>query len=138
MKSVKVGYLRALIVDDSLTFRSTMWNMLKRAGFKHLNSAVNAVEANSKMDALRYDIVFLDWLMPGKSGISLLEQWREDRRYDDVAIILVTAESEERCMRKAMQSGALSYIVKPFTEELLREHLGKAVKWLGQRRNPPP
>jgi len=134
MTSVKVGYLRALIVDDSLIARTKLRDMLKQAGFKHLDSAVNAAEAGSKMAALRFDIVFLDWLMPGQSGISLLEQWRKDRRYDDVAIIIVSAESEQRMIDSALKAGALGHIVKPATEDVLQEHIGKAVRWLEKRR----
>ena len=130
----KIPYLRALIVDDSNISRSRMFELCKKAGFKHLDQVENAADAAEKMDALKYDIVFLDWTMPGKSGISLREEWREDRRYDDVAIIVCSMQSDPRMVNGALKAGAISYIVKPVTEETLNEHLSKALAWLDRRQ----
>lgn len=132
MTNAQTGTLRALIVDDSRISRTKMQEMLQRAGFNHLDEAGNAEDAASMMDAKGYDIVFLDWVMPGKSGLTLLEQWREDDRYRHVAVIIVSAESESKMVLGALKAGALGYIVKPVVEEVLQENVAKAVAWLSQ------
>lgn len=132
MTNLKIGSLRVLIVDDSRISRTKMIEMLKQAGFKNLDEAKDAAEADSKMEAHRYDIVFLDWIMPGKSGVSLLEQWRVDKLYRDVAVIVVSAESEPKAIVAALKAGALSYIVKPVVEAVLQDNITKTLAWLEQ------
>jgi DNA-binding response OmpR family regulator len=132
MTSLKTGSLRVLIVDDSRISRTKMIEMLKIAGFPHLDEAKDAAEADAKMEAQRYDIVFLDWVMPGKSGVSLLEQWRVDKLYRDVAVIVVSAESEPKAIVAALKAGAISYIVKPVAEAVLKDNITKTLAWLEQ------
>jgi two-component system chemotaxis response regulator CheY len=134
MTALKAKYVRALIVDDSRLSRKKMRDLLTAAGFKHLDDAANAAEAAAKMESLRYDLVMLDWLMPGKSGVSLMEQWRNDGRYDDVAVIVVSTEGDRRMIQGALKAGALAYIVKPVSEEELQAQIDKALAWLGARR----
>jgi len=131
---VKVGYLRVLVVDDSRVSRKTMQEMLQQKGFKHFDEAENANQAHEKMDALKYDVVFLDWMMPGRSGISLLEEWRADRRFDDVAVVVASMQDDKRMVAGAMRAGALSYIVKPVTEDKLQKGVEDALEWLELRR----
>ena len=134
MTEIKAAYLRVLVVDDSAVPRMAMLKMLEKAGFRHLDFACNASEAYEKMAVLRYDIVFLDWVMPGQSGISLLEEWRADRGYDDVAICVVSMNNDKAQIAGALKAGALSYIVKPATEEALQKNLDKVLAWLAMRR----
>lgn len=134
MTEKKAAYLRTLIVDDSRVSRAVTAELLRKAGFKHLDEAENADEAYAKMDALKYDLVFLDWMMPGKSGISLLGEWREDNRFDDVAVIVASMQDHKGLIAGAIKAGALSYIIKPVTEEKMRDSLDKAMKFLDARR----
>ncbi len=134
MPKSKIGYLRVLIVDDSRMQRNLMREMLASFGFIHVDEAENSGEAYEKMDALRYDIVFLDWVMPGRSGVSLMEEWREDRRYDDVAMFVVSMQDDKSMIAGAIKAGALSYIIKPVTEGVLLQNVEKAMKWIDERR----
>lgn len=134
MPKSKIGYLRVLIVDDSRMQRNLMREMLTKFGFIHVDEAENSAQAYEKMDALRYDIVFLDWVMPGRSGVSLMEEWREDRRYDDVAMFVVSMQDDKAMIAGAIKAGALSYIIKPITEGVLLQNVDKALKWIEERR----
>lgn len=134
MPKSKIAYLRVLIVDDSRMQRSLMHEMLTKFGFLHVDEAENSSAAYEKMDALRYDIVFLDWVMPGRSGVSLMEEWREDRRYDDVAMFVVSMQDDKQMIAGAIKAGALSYIIKPVTEGVLLQNVEKALKWIEERR----
>jgi two-component system, chemotaxis family, chemotaxis protein CheY len=115
-------------------FITQLCEMLKKEGFRHLDSANNADEAEKKMAAFPYNVVFLDWHMPGKSGLSLLEKWRLDELYSDAVIILVSAENEPSMIVEAVKAGALGYIVKPVTQQVLHEHIGRVMNRLNQIR----
>lgn len=135
MAQVKIGYLRVLIVDDSGVSRTMTHDLLKKAGFKHIDEAASANQAHDKMDALKYDIVFLDWMMPGKSGVSLMGEWREDSKYDDVAVVIVSMQDHEGLVAGALKAGANSYIIKPATEAKVQKSLEKVLKWLEMRKS---
>lgn len=130
----KPAYLRVLVVDDSRVSRSMIHDLLKKAGFRHIDEAENADEAHTKMEAMPYDIAFLDWTMPGRSGISLMGEWREDGRYNDLAVVVVSMQDNKGLVAGALKAGALHYIVKPITEEKLKDGLDKTLKWLEQRK----
>ena len=60
-----------------------------------------------------YDIVFLDWNMPTISGLEVLSYFHTKPEYADTAFVMLTAESEQQNIMKAIKAGATSYIVKP-------------------------
>lgn len=134
MPKVKIGYLRVMVVDDSRVARMAMIDMLEKLGFKHLHEAQNAAEAHEKMDAMKYDLVFLDWMMPGRSGISLMEEWRADRRYDDVGIVVCSMQDDKRMVAGALRAGALNYIIKPVTDEKLKRSVDEMLNWIDLQR----
>jgi two-component system chemotaxis response regulator CheY len=108
--------MRALVVDDSSTMRKVLKSMLLGAGFE-------VVEAKCGPDALDYlqqscaDLALFDWNMPEMTGIELLAKVRSDHRYDDLKIMMVTTESEQSEVERALLEGANEYIMKPFTKD---------------------
>jgi two-component system chemotaxis response regulator CheY len=124
--------LKVLVVDDHMLMRKQMDKMLRDMGFTAVDQAPNASEAAAKLTAGSYNIVFLDWHMPGQGGISLMQQFREDRRFDATAFVVVSAESENRFIGEALKAGATAYVVKPATEPVLKEKVGKVLVWLDQ------
>jgi CheY-like chemotaxis protein len=133
MADVTIAELRVLVVDDNVVVRKLIEVNLATMGFKNIEVAGNSGEAQDKISVTPYDIVFLDWNMPGKSGYALMQEYREDRKYDGIAFVMVTAESQERYMREAVKAGATSYITKPITPATFAEKVGKVVTWLGNR-----
>lgn len=129
-----IANIKALIVDDHLLVRKQMDRMLKDLGFTHVDQASTADEAANKLSAGRYDVIFIDWHMPGKSGVALMEQCREDRAYDSVAFVIVSAESEERFISEAIKAGATAYVVKPVTASALQVTVTRVTDWLEKRR----
>ena len=136
MTDVNIADLRVLVVDDNVVVRKLIEVNLANMGFKAIEGAGNSQEAQDKIAATPYDIVFLDWNMPGKSGYALMQEYREDRKYDGMAFVMVTAESQERYMREAVKAGATSYITKPITPATFAEKVGKVLTWLGNRAAP--
>jgi DNA-binding NarL/FixJ family response regulator len=125
--------LKALIVDDHMIARASMEGLLKKLGITQIDQAANVQEATGRMAENAYNVVFLDWNMPGRSGYNLLQQCRQDSAYDRVAFVIVSSESEERYIIEALKAGSTSYIVKPVSESVLKDHVNRVMTWIKQR-----
>ncbi len=111
--------------------------VLMNIGFKSVDHAGEVQEATTKLNDGQYHLIILDWHMPGSSGYHFLQTCRSDRQHDNVSFIIVSAESGPRFISEAMKAGATSYVVKPFTEAILRDHVNKTLTWLEQRSGVP-
>lgn len=134
MTAPNIPDLRVLVVDDNVVVRKLIEAQLGALGFKLIDSAGNSSEAQDKIAAAPYDIVFIDWNMPGKSGYALMQEYREDRKNDHIAFVMVTAESQERYAREAQKAGATLYITKPITPATFKEKIEKVVAWIASTR----
>ncbi len=134
MSAANIPELRVLVVDDNLVVRKLIEVQLTNLGFTGVDVASNSQEAQDKIAASNYDIVFLDWNMPGKSGYALMQEYREDRKYDHIAFVMVTAESQERYVREAVKAGATLYITKPISPVTFKEKVEKVVAWINTNR----
>ncbi|MEZ0260509.1 MAG: response regulator [Alphaproteobacteria bacterium] len=130
---IEIAELRVLVVDDNVVVRKLIELNLGTMGFKNIDVADNSSQAQAKISEKPYDIVFLDWNMPGKSGYQLMQEYREDRVNDGVAFVMVTAESQERYVREAVKAGATGYITKPITPATFTEKVQKVIAWLESR-----
>ncbi len=114
--------LRALIVDDEGPARSELRYLLELPGdVEVVGEATNAREALELIEALDYDIVFLDIEMPALNGLDLAEKMRT--REAVPAVIFVTAYSEHAV--KAFELEAVDYLVKPVTADRLADAVEK-------------
>ena len=132
---MNISGLKFLIVDDHLMVRELVTKTLAGQNAKLIDVASNGQEALLKVkDALNasnpYNIVFLDWNMPRMNGFEMLAECRSDARLNDMAIIMLTAESDESNIIKALSAGATAYIVTPFKEEVILKRLENIVSWL--------
>jgi DNA-binding response OmpR family regulator len=102
-----------LIVDDEEKIRSIVTNYLKQEGFK-IDEASNGQEALQRLkDTSRdYDLVVLDWMMPGISG---LEACRKIREFSEIPILFLTAKTDEVDKLVGLEIGADDFITKPFS-----------------------
>lgn len=108
---------RVLIVDDAAFMRMSIKVMLEKNGYTVVGEAENGAEGVRKYKVLKPDIVTMDITMPEMTG---LEALREIREFDSNAnVIMVTAMGQELMVREAIENGAKSFIVKPFTEEYI-------------------
>ena len=134
MSAANIPDLRVLVVDDNLVVRKLIEVQLTNLGFTSVDVASNSQEAQDKIAASNYDIVFLDWNMPGKSGYALMQEYREDRKFDHIAFVMVTAESQERYVREAVKAGATLYITKPISPVTFKEKVEKVIAWINTNR----
>ncbi|MCM2973251.1 MULTISPECIES: phosphate regulon transcriptional regulator PhoB [Larsenimonas] len=114
-----------LIVDDEAAIREMVAIALEMADFKVLE-ADNAQDAHALIVDDQPDLVLLDWMMPGLSGIELARRLKRDSATAEVPVILLTAKGEEDNKVMGLESGADDYIVKPFSPRELIARL-KAV-----------
>ena len=106
-----------LIVDDDTRIRDLLGNYLRRNGFR-VSTAANAAEARARMQALSFDVLVLDIMMPGEDGLSLTKSLRAIRA--DVPILLLSALGETSDRIAGLAAGSDDYMAKPFEpEELL-------------------
>lgn len=105
---------RVLVVDDNDDVRELLIHILRAEGLATLGAA-DAVSALAILESQRVDLIFLDVMMPGISGIELLSKIRtSESSYHDLPIAMITALSAHDEIAKAIEAGATTYLVKPF------------------------
>ena len=118
--------MRIMIVDDSRAMRLIVRRTLREAGFGH-NEIIEKANGKEALEALRdgsFDLVLSDWNMPEMTGIELLEALNaEDNK---ARFGFVTSEGSDEIRGRAMSTGALFLVIKPFAAEtfqaLFRTH----------------
>jgi two-component system, OmpR family, phosphate regulon response regulator PhoB len=110
---------RILVVEDESAIAELISINLRHAGFE-VTLAGSADQAQSEVDGVLPDLVVLDWMLPGQSGLALARQWRGAARTKELPIIMLTARAEETDKVSGLDAGADDYLTKPFsTNELL-------------------
>ncbi len=108
-----------LIVEDEPAIAELIAVNLRHNGFQP-TWAMDSVAAQRELDAVLPDVILLDWMLPGESGLSLARRWRKDARTKNVPIIMLTARGDEADRVAGLDAGADDYIAKPFsTKEML-------------------
>ena len=108
-----------LIVEDEPAIAELIAVNLRHNGFQPV-WAEDGASAQRELDAVLPDVILLDWMLPGASGLSLARKWRADSRTKTVPILMLTARGDEPDKVAGLDAGADDYITKPFsTQELL-------------------
>ena len=120
---------KILSVDDSAIARLMIKNGVEAMGYKLLEAAdghegLAVLAKNSEEIAL----ILLDWSMPGMNGLEFLSIAKADARYRDIPVMVVTTESEKASIIKAVQLGAVNYLLKPFDQEQLKKKITACLK----------
>jgi len=136
-----------LVVEDESAIAELISINLRHAGYEVVVAAT-ADAAQQAIDRVLPDLVVLDWMLPGQSGLQLAKRWRSESRTKALPIIMLTARSEEPDKIAGLDAGADDYLTKPFsTQELLArirallrrrapEALDAAVEVAGLRLDP--
>ncbi len=110
---------RILVVEDESAIAELVAINLRHAGHE-VTVAADAGQAQREVDAVLPDLVVLDWMLPGQSGLALARQWRGAARTRSLPIIMLTARAEEADKIIGLDAGADDYLAKPFsTQELM-------------------
>ncbi len=122
--------LKVLLVDDELEFVSTLAERLEMRNFV-VSTANNGEKAIESVAAEPPDIVILDIMMPGMSGLAVLKRIREER--PNMPVILLTGMGAGCAVADGMDHGAFDCLTKPINIEDLIDKIGKAVAPAGKR-----
>lgn len=121
--------MKVLVVDDSSTMRRILQNCLSEAGYKDVVQASDGIEA---LDVLAkekdIELMLVDWHMPNMDGFTLLQEVKGNANYKHIYVIMVTTQAEKQSVVEALQTGASSYVVKPFTPEVIKEKIAEVIK----------
>ena len=110
---------RILIVEDEPAIRDMVAFALRKGGHEPVHAA-DGREAAAAIAEKVPDLILLDWMLPGASGLELARRWRREELTRDVPIIMLTARGEENDRVSGLESGIDDYVVKPFSaRELL-------------------
>lgn len=116
---------RVLIVDDEAPIREMIAVALEMAGYE-CDEADSAQSAHARIVDNKPDMLLLDWMMPGTSGIEFARRLRKDEVTADIPIIMLTAKTDEDNKIQGLEAGVDDYITKPFSPRELVARL-KAV-----------
>jgi two-component system chemotaxis response regulator CheY len=116
--------MRALVIDDSRTVRAIIGKILRELGM----DVAEAGDGREGLEQLRQlpgvELVLVDWNMPEMNGLEFIQAVRSERALDPVRILMVTTETEQEQVIRALDAGANEYLMKPFTREILVAKLG--------------
>lgn len=122
---------KVLIVEDESAIAELIAVNLRHNGLAPI-WAEDGEAAQREIDAVLPDLILLDWMLPGQSGLTLAKRWRSDPRVKGVPILMLTARSDEGDKVSGLDAGADDYITKPFsTQELLAR-----IRAVLRRRSP--
>jgi two-component system phosphate regulon response regulator PhoB len=103
-----------LIVEDEPAIRDMVAFALRKADYEAV-AAGDAGEAQLAISRKVPDLILLDWMLPGTSGLELARRWRRDELTREVPIIMLTARGEENDRVGGLEAGVDDYVVKPFS-----------------------
>ncbi|MDR9405658.1 MAG: phosphate regulon transcriptional regulator PhoB [Spiribacter sp.] len=103
-----------LLVEDEQAIREMVAMALERAGFR-VRHAESAEDAEAAIKLSQPDLILLDWMLPGQSGIDYARRLKRDRATRDLPIIMLTARGEEGDRIRGLDAGADDYVPKPFS-----------------------
>lgn len=111
--------LNVLVVEDEEAIREMLVMVLEQASLQ-VSAVASAEQALQSLAENRVDMLLLDWMLPGISGVELARRLKKDPGYKDLPIILLTARGEEEDKIRGLEIGADDYMTKPFSpKELL-------------------
>lgn len=117
--------LKVLLVDDSGVMRKIILRALNALEITDVTEAVDGAEALEFFNAESYDLVLTDWNMPNMNGLEFVQAVRKTG--STIPVFMITTESDQSQVLKAISAGASNYLVKPFDQETLLDKLQKYV-----------
>jgi two-component system chemotaxis response regulator CheY len=115
--------MQALVVDDSRAMRAILTRLLDGLGFDVAQAGDGQEALEVLAGGVRPDVILVDWNMPVMDGLTVIKQCRAHDEYRDIVLMMVTTESEQAQIVRALAAGAHEYVIKPFTEDVIAEKL---------------
>lgn len=119
--------IKILVVDDDNLLLELLIAILNSAGINKIDVASDGMKAITAMYETNpvYDLVLCDWHMPGKNGMDVHNAMRASERYHGTIFMLVTAVTEAKQIRDAIEQGVDDYVVKPLEQEKMLRKIAR-------------
>jgi two-component system chemotaxis response regulator CheY len=119
-----VKRVRAIVVDDSRAMRLILKRIVSQIGFEvfEAEDGKAALDLLGTLDPLP-NLALVDWNMPNMNGLEFVTAVRADSRFREMTLVMVTTESEQSQIVRALAAGAHEYVIKPFTQGAMVEKL---------------
>src|SRR5512144_173508 len=109
----------AIVVDDSRATRSMLRRMLQSLDFEVLEAGNGAEALENLRSAPPVQLALVDWNMPVMDGLEFVKALRTDRAYADMIVVMVSSESDQTKMARALMMGADEFVIKPLTPDMI-------------------
>ena len=126
-----------LVVEDESSIAELITVNLRHSGFRP-TWAMDSATAEREIKAAVPDLVLLDWMLPGESGLSFAKRLRADPRTQTVPIIMLTARGDESDRVAGLDAGADDYIAKPFSTKELLARIRAVLRRRAPQKNGKP
>lgn len=113
---------RILVVEDEAPIREMLCFVLEQKGYETVE-AEDFADGLAKVREPYPELIVLDWMMPGGSGIQFLKQLKQDEMTRQIPVVMLTARGEEEDKVRGLEAGADDYITKPFSPKELTARL---------------
>ena len=117
---------KILLVDDARTVRLICRRVVSGMGFEAIEAENGEAALQAVRDNADLDMILLDWHMPVMDGMTFLKTLRADRTLAQPRVVMCTTQNEITDIADALTAGADEYIMKPFTEEIIRDKILEA------------
>jgi two-component system phosphate regulon response regulator PhoB len=128
---------RILIVEDEAQIREMIHYVLEQEGFD-IVEAGTAQEARNHLTTQRIDMILMDWMLPGRSGLEFTRELKQRSDTQQIPVIMLTARAEELSKVDGLNSGADDYVTKPFSPRELIARIRAVLRRTGHRTEHMP
>jgi two-component system phosphate regulon response regulator OmpR len=125
-----------LVVDDDKRLRDLLRKYLMDQGYL-VSSATSAADAYPKLQAVLFDLVVLDVMMPGEDGFGFTKRLRQERGFKNLPILLLTAKAESGDRISGLEAGSDDYLVKPFEPRELQLRIEAILRRVPKEKTAP-
>ncbi|QSA96877.1 phosphate regulon transcriptional regulator PhoB [Methylococcus sp. EFPC2] len=120
-----------LVVEDEDAIREMLIMALEQADFS-VRSAADTQQATDLLNDFVPDLILLDWMLPGMSGVEWAKRLKKDKDHGDIPVILLTARGEEEDKVRGLEVGADDYVTKPFSPRELVARIRAVLRRAGR------
>ncbi|MGD8588436.1 MAG: phosphate regulon transcriptional regulator PhoB [Chromatiales bacterium] len=128
---------RILIVEDEAQIREMIRFVLEQEAFAVLEAG-NAQEARNQLTAHKIDLILMDWMLPGRSGLEFTRELKQRSDTQGIPVIMLTARAEELSKVDGLNSGADDYVTKPFSPRELIARIRAVLRRSGHHNKHMP
>ena len=115
--------MRALVIDDSRAMRRIVGSILGGLGYEVREAGHGREGLDVLTEGFVPDLVTVDWNMPVMDGLQFVSAVRSNPAWRSLTLMMVTSESEQTQIVRALAAGAHEYVIKPFTADAIRDKL---------------